>query len=385
MAFPRRFADDFEYAVRAGLALPRLRPRVADGISALLVEPRFASKGRLLLTGSGDSLFAARSALPALRRWSGRLVEVLTSLEFARYEIPLLHSDDVVVAISNSGSSSRTRETMLLARQRGNFTVAVTGSVTGPLASLVDVVLHRPVQPLDSVDAAYGRVYLNMVEYLAALFTLYGLGLEIGTRAGPPVAPDRAAWLDEIEAAIAGIGEVARAVEPAVERLAADLRGLDTIWVIGGGPSRGTADYAAAKFHEQLPLNGVSQDLEEWAHLQYFLTLRWKARSVVVVLAPPGNALDRAEELVEGIGDAGGRAIVVAHPAHGRFGKAHARLDIPGDVHELVTPLTYHVPAQLLVLHLARLAGLPLIPLRRDDDYRLIRKGSVRAAPEGLY
>src|SRR5262249_42132988 len=173
--------------------------------------------------------------------------------------------------------------------------------------------------------------------------------------------------------AVSGIGEAARAVEPAVEALAAELRGSDTVWVIGAGPNRGTADYAAAKFHEQLPWNRLAHDLEEWAHLQYFLTLAWRAGSVVLG-GRPGSALDRAEELVEGIAGAGGRAVVIGHPAHGRFPKAHARLDLPGELPELLTPLTYHVPGQLLVLHLARLAGLPLTPLPPQAAYSLIRK-----------
>ena len=384
MGYPQRFAAELADAIQRGLDCRELRAALAPAIGGLLADPRATERGRLVLTGSGDSLFAATAALPALRRWSGQPVQVLTSLDLARYETPLLSADDVVVGVSNSGNSSRTREGMSLARQRGALTAAVTGSRAGPLAGLVDHVLHRPVRPLDGVDAAYARVYLNLVEYVATLVALYGLGLALGRRAGRVSAEEEHSWLARLEAAAGGIGEAARAVEPAVEALAEELRGADTVWVIGAGPNRGTADYAAAKFHEQLPWNGIAQDLEEWAHLQYFLTLAWKARSVVLVLAPPGNALDRAEELVAGIAGAGGRAIVVGHAAHGRFPKAHARLDLPGELPELLTPLTYHVPGQLLVLHLARLAGLPLTPLRRQDDYWLIRKGAVRATPGGL-
>src|SRR5262249_47055064 len=156
-------------------------------------------------------------------------------------------------------SSSRTREGLSLARQRGVLTAAVTGSRTGPLAGLVDHVLHRPVRTVDGVDAAYGRVYLNLVEYVATLVALYRLGLALGRRTGRVSAEEEHAWLGRIEAAVSGIGDAARAVEPAVAALAAELRGADTVWVIGAGPNRGTADYAAAKFHEQLPWNGVAQ------------------------------------------------------------------------------------------------------------------------------
>ena len=90
-----------------------------------------------------------------------------------------------------------------------------------------------------------------------------------------------------IERAIAAIPAITEAIEPGIAALAAELDGIDTLWSIGAGPSRGTAQYCAAKFHEQMPINGVCTDLEEWAHLEYFLTLNWGKRSVVTVIAPP--------------------------------------------------------------------------------------------------
>jgi glucosamine--fructose-6-phosphate aminotransferase (isomerizing) len=382
---PEWFADELTDAISRGLDCRGLRAALRPALDELLDDPRFRQAERLVLSGSGDSLFAATATRPALRRWSGRAVDVLTALELARYETPLLGPTDAVLGVSNSGGSSRTRETITLARERGALTVAVVGSRTGPLAGLADRVLHRPVEPPRSGDPSYRRVYLNALEYVATLAALYLLGMEMGLRSGRLAERDATAWVERLEAAVAAIGETARRVEPSVAALARDLAGLDTIWVVGGGPNRGTADYAAAKFHEQLPWNGIAQDLEEWAHLQYFLTLAWTARSVVIVLAPPGNALDRAEELVEGIAGAGGRAVVIGQAAHGYFPRAHARLDVPAAIPELLTPVAYHIPPQLLVLHLARLAGVPLTPLRRQDDYWLIRKGVVRATGAGLH
>jgi glucosamine--fructose-6-phosphate aminotransferase (isomerizing) len=384
VAYPERFTLELAAAVRRGLDGRALRAQLRPDLDDLLADARVTRADRFVLTGSGDSLFAAMATRPALRRWTGRPIDVLTALELSRYEAPLLGPADVVVGVSNSGSSTRTREALLLARERGALTVAVLGSRSGPLAGLAERVLHRPVGAPEGVDASRARVYLNLIEYVATLITLYSLGLELGVRAGGLARADAAAWGDRLDAVVDAIGEVARRVEPSVSALATELDGADTIWIIGGGPNRGTADYLAAKFHEQLPWNGISQDLEEWAHLQYFLTLAWKARSAVLVLAPPGNALDRAQELVAGIAGAGGRAIVVGHPAHGRFPGAHARLDVDLEGPELLTPVTYHVPVQMLVLHLARLGGVPLIPLRRQDDYWLIRGGAVRTTTADL-
>src|ERR1700677_4016689 len=126
-----------------------------------------------------------------------------------------------------------------------------------------------------------------------------------------------------------------------------------------------------------MPINGIGGDLEEWAHLEYFLTLKWGRRSVVMVIAPPGNSLDRAQEMVRGIGDAGGRAIVVAQDAGTPFSSAFARVDLGYDMEEWLSPLIYHLPAQLLVLHMAARAGIDHIPRRRVDGTWLIAKGIV--------
>ena len=70
------------------------------------------------MTGSGDSLFAAQAVLPGLERLAGLRGTVVSSIDFARYRTPLLTDRDVLWAISNSGSATRTRETVSLSRDK---------------------------------------------------------------------------------------------------------------------------------------------------------------------------------------------------------------------------------------------------------------------------
>jgi hypothetical protein len=159
--YPQRFAQELTATVRRGLDGPALRATLDPALHDLIGDPRVPGARRFVLTGSGDSLFAAMSVRPALRRWSGQAVDVLTALELGRYEVPLLGPGDVVLGISNSGSSTRTREALTLARERGALTVAVVGSRSGPLAGLAERVLHRPVGALEGVDSSRARVYVN--------------------------------------------------------------------------------------------------------------------------------------------------------------------------------------------------------------------------------
>ena len=378
------FASDVAYAVNHSLDLPRLRSVVGEHVAAAVRDERIVRSEHILIGGSGDSLFAALSVAPAFRRWTGIATEAKTAMELARYETALLTPRDLVISVSNSGSSSRARETVLLAKDRGATTLGITGSLTGALARQADRVVHRPVSEVPDLPAHYGRCFLNLTEYLAVLYALYAFALALGVKHGRISAAVQAAQLAEIERAIAAQADIAARIEPGIIALAKELDGIDTIWAIGAGPSRGTAQYSAAKFHEQMPINGIGGDLEEWAHLEYFLTLKWGRRSVVMVIAPPGNSLDRAQEMVRGIGDAGGRAIVVNAGSEITFPPAFARADLGYPIEEWLSPLIYHLPAQLLVLHMAARAGIDHIPRRRVDDTWLIAKGIVRDMAKAL-
>jgi glutamine---fructose-6-phosphate transaminase (isomerizing) len=371
------FSPDVAAAVTRSVDLPNLRRVVAEHVAAAIRDPRVKRSQRVLLGGSGDSWFAGMGVAPAFRRWTGLVVEAKTAMELARYESPLLGPSDLVISVSNSGSSSRARETVLLAKDRGALTLGVTGSLTGALAKQADLIVHRPVAEDIGIPAHYARCFLNFAEYLAVLYALYSFGLALGVQRGHIDLEFQANQLARIEAAIDAQAAIAARVEPAMAALAAELGDQDTIWAIGAGPSRGTAQYCAAKFHEQMPINGIGADLEEWAHLEYFLTLKWGARSVVMVIAPPGNSLDRAQEIVHGVSGAGGRAIVVDAGGAAAFPGAHLRVDLGTDIDEWLSPLVYHLPAQLLVLHMAARAGIPFLPLRRHDGAWLIAKGIV--------
>jgi glucosamine--fructose-6-phosphate aminotransferase (isomerizing) len=372
------FAQYFEIAIHRGINFSKIDKDLERGLEQLLNHPRYRHDSHIWMTGSGDSLYAAQTAIPGLERWAGLRATALSAIEFARYRAPLLTERDMLWAISNSGSAARTRETVSLARDKQILTVGVTGSASGPLAFSADVTLLRQVEELQEINPDRRGIFLNMVEFLAAQYALYFAGLKLGVARGTLTAVVADSILSECRAAIASVVRVAAACETQAAELAKELHGLDTIWVIGAGPSLATARYCAAKFHEQLPWNGIPEDLEEWAHLQYFLTLTWKERSVVIVLAPPGNSLDRAEELVEGIHDVGGRAIVVAAPGSGEFPLAHSIFRVDGTSSEFLSAFTYHLPAQLLILYLARLNGHEPFALRRADGYKLIRHGVVR-------
>ncbi|MDB6106339.1 MAG: glucosamine--fructose-6-phosphate aminotransferase, isomerizing, partial [Gammaproteobacteria bacterium] len=196
------FAADFALAVTGSVDLPTLRCVVSEHVAAAVRDPRVAGAKRIVMGGSGDSLFAAVSLAHAFRRWSGLPTEARTAMELARYDSALLGPDDLVISISNSGSSSRAREVVLLAKDRGALTLGVTGSLSGALAGQADLVVYRPVIEDIGLPQHYGRCLLNFAEYMAVLYALYALALAIGVSRGHITAATQTEQLQRIEKAI---------------------------------------------------------------------------------------------------------------------------------------------------------------------------------------
>src|SRR3981189_131733 len=106
------FGPDVPYGTNNSLDLPRLRSVVGEHVAAALRDERVLRSERILIGGSGDSWFAALSVAPAFGRWTVIATAAKTAMELARYETALLTPRDLVISVSNSGSSSRARESV---------------------------------------------------------------------------------------------------------------------------------------------------------------------------------------------------------------------------------------------------------------------------------
>jgi glucosamine 6-phosphate synthetase-like amidotransferase/phosphosugar isomerase protein len=105
----------------------------------------------------------------------------------------------------------------------------------------------------------------------------------------------------------------------------------------------------------------VAQNLEEWAHLQFFFT---RPDGIpIFVLVPPGFSRDRAIEQIRGMQNLGGTVIAICSHADAEIQELVTdTLLIQGDLPEDYTPWVYGVTGQLLAITLMDLKGQPPIP-----------------------
>ncbi|MDQ6925233.1 MAG: SIS domain-containing protein [Candidatus Eremiobacteraeota bacterium] len=277
----------------------------------------------------------------------------LPAMQFSRYAIRALRRDfprsPLVVGISTSGEVSRTIEALTLARQQGALTVALTGNSESRAARAAEKVLAVSTE-------SYGRSP-GVRTYAMSLLSLYLLAIRLGevaARYTQAEADDLRAELlgtaDTIEATIAASAQAAVAI-------GRETGAAPNFVFVGSGPNYATALFGAAKMVEAAGKHVIGQEMEEWAHLQYFSK---EAETPTVLIAPPGESHDRAAELAQVMRHLGRRLIaVVAADDRAIAPLADAVLPIRGAVRELFSPLVSCVPVELLAAVVSHASGEP--------------------------
>jgi glucosamine--fructose-6-phosphate aminotransferase (isomerizing) len=320
---------------------------------------------RVLLTGCGDSYYAGLASELAFETWTGLPVEVQPSLQGGRYAIPSMRPPAVVFSVSHSGRVSRTIETVALARAQGLDTVAVSGNPESLITREARWMLAHKLQTGGQTPGVRSYSQAQLLLMLAAIYIGECRAVLDRTQA---VALKEALreTADILEASLDETNRLA-------QTLAQQWRDVTQFLIIGGGPSYANALFSAAKLVEACGVNAIGQDLEEWAHIQFFL----KAPHLpTLLIAPPGRCFDRALELVGMIQGLSGLSTVVgAHDENALKDQAAHYFGIYGRVDEALSPLLTSMPAELLACHLAYVSKEPFF--RADGRGMGVGRGRI--------
>jgi fructoselysine-6-P-deglycase FrlB-like protein len=298
-----------------------------------------AGVDHLVLTGCGDSMFAAAASTLSFARHAGTDVTAIHAMELARYRVRYLPERTAVVCISYSGEVGRTIEAAAQARAFGHRTFALTGRKDGRLAAQADesVLLEVPTLGFSPGTSTY----------VAMVAALLRLSLALGQARGRDVAGPRAS-LDRVPELARDT--LARTLEPA-RTLAGRLIGRPWVSFAGAGPNEASARFGAAKMFEGPQILGVATNLEEWAHEEYFVT---ETGTPVIVVAPAGASFDRAREILDELAFVGAEAVLVSdEPAP----EPATWLPLAPGLPEEFSPLLAALPLSLLGFFVSEATG----------------------------
>jgi glucosamine--fructose-6-phosphate aminotransferase (isomerizing) len=197
------------------------------------VVDRLEGATRIVITGAGSSLYIAQVAAFAMREEANvaaeaqPLSEVLLRPDavFAGQRI----ADQPLIVVSRSGTTTEALDVLRAARERGQYTVAVTCRPSAPMAELADVALTIPEG--DDEAIVMTRSFVSQASLL----------MRLGARLAD------SSFATDLDAVPARWAETAPFVERAFE-LAASAP--SRLIVLGAGPAFGIANEAVLKITE---------------------------------------------------------------------------------------------------------------------------------------
>lgn len=169
-------------------AVSALTTRLGDDF-ARAVELILASKGRVIVSGVGKSGHIARK-IAATMASTGTPAYFVHPGEAAHGDLGMIQPDDVLIALSNSGTAEELLIIVPHVKRLGARLIALTGHIDSPLAKLADAHLDTGVAeeacPLNLAPTASTTAALAMGDALAvALLEARGFGPEDFARSHP--------------------------------------------------------------------------------------------------------------------------------------------------------------------------------------------------------
>lgn len=153
------------------------------------VELILASSGRVIVSGVGKSGHIGRKFAATLAS-TGTPAYFVHAAEAAHGDLGMITSNDVLIALSYSGSGEELLKIVPLVKRQGAKLIAITGNPDSPLAREADVHLNGAVReeacPLNLAPTASTTASLALTDALAvALLDARGFGADDFARSHP--------------------------------------------------------------------------------------------------------------------------------------------------------------------------------------------------------
>jgi glutamine---fructose-6-phosphate transaminase (isomerizing) len=328
------------------------------------------STKKIVITGCGDSYFAALASKLAFKTWAKLPIEVASSLAAARYELPAEVADfpnnPMVVGISVSGGVSRTIEAINIANEMGAMTVALTGNASSKLAQAAK-------KTIDCSIPSYNHAP-GVLSYQISLLSLYLIAIHFAEVREQMTMQEA----DKLRAELKGTADLIEATieknTPVIKELSKALKAHHNFHFVGHGPNYGTALFSAAKVIESAGRYAAGQDTEEWVHFEYFTSV--DADIPTFVISPGYRGHNLLAEIIPPMKRIG-RIVIAITPENDTSVASQADYHLPvmGSVNEIISPFVYQVAGNLFGAYLADATGASFFcsdieAYQKNDDIR---------------
>jgi glucosamine--fructose-6-phosphate aminotransferase (isomerizing) len=316
-------------------ALRRAGNGAIEQTEALEAAAAPARRGRIVFSGMGSSYDACYPAVTALAV-AGVATLMIDAAELLHFRLPILHDDDLLVLVSQSGESAETVGVARALRRtvRAPSIACVTNGTGNTLASLADVALDT---------RAGEETGPSTLTFVCALAVLAALTRTVAGASAHDAASAIAFEADRTAGTIADL-----VADPALpERLVAWHGGRATTVILGRGAARAAAEMGALTIKEAVGMPVESLQTAQFRHGPLELA---GPDLAAIVLATEAETAELDRSLAADLASLNAAVLLLTTGGAAPAGT----MSIPiGSLDRLLSPAAAVVPAQLLAWRLS--------------------------------
>lgn len=301
---------------------------------------RFLRARRIIFVACGTSWHASLIGEHLIENICRIPVEVEYASEF-RYRNPIIHPDDIVIAVSQSGETADTLAAVELARKAGAFVFGICNVVGSSIARATDSGAYIHVGP--EIGVASTKAFTGQVTVMAMLALT--IGREKGTVSDEYYCEVSKALLELPQT----LQEVLK-VGDQIKDLAKIFTYAHNFIYLGRGYNYPTALEGALKLKEISYIHAEGYPAAEMKHGPIALI---DAEMPTVAIATPDHTYQKTASNIEEVKARGGKIIAVMAE-----GDEHVRrsadycIEVPV-ITECLMPIVVSIPLQLMAYYIA--------------------------------
>ncbi len=307
------------------------------------VAREIAGYEKMYFVAMGTSYHAALVGKYLFQRLTKRVPVVEEASEF-RYEFEDLVDDKtLVIAITQSGETADTLAAMKLAKSKDAKVLAIVNVVGSMATRIADITLYTHAGP--EIGVAATKTYTTQLVILTLLAIEIARILKTAEKE----------FLDLLEKELNNVPDIVSSIlelNEGIRELAENLKEKRDVFYIGRGIGVPTALEGALKLKEISYIHAEGLSAGELKHGPLALL---EEGVPLVAVAPPGKTLNKLIGNIEEAKARGARTIVVGSSEELKR-VADTLIAMP-PVEELLSPIPYVIPLQLIAYHLAVLRG----------------------------
>ena len=305
---------------------------------------KFTNAQRILIVACGTSWHAGLVAEYVFEEFTRIPVEVEYASEF-RYRNPIINSNDVIIAISQSGETADTLAAIKLAKEKGAFVFGVCNVVGSSISRETHAGAYTHAGP--EIGVASTKAFTTQITVLTMI------ALRIAKAKGTLSNTDYHRYLLELELIPEKVEEALQTNDKAKE-IASVFKDATNFLYLGRGYNFPVALEGALKLKEISYIHAEGYPAAEMKHGPIALI---DEQMPVVVIAPKHGHYDKVVSNIQEIKSRSGKIIAVVTKGDEQVRSlADHVIEIP-DTLDALSPLLTTIPLQLLSYHIAVMRG----------------------------